>query len=114
MTINDILPRSGMRALLPAPFPARITPPHTGLRRDPRAGGGRRSGSANFWQHLITGDAYDAQAALPRGALSGRSAGSIGFLERRKFDCAKIFDFVFEFDQCNAKTRCFAKFLDVR
>jgi len=34
--------------------------------------------------------------------------------ERKNFDCAKIFDFVFEFDQCNAKTRCFAKFLDVR
>ena len=45
--INDILPRSSMRAILPAPFPPCTPTVNT------RACGERRFGSADFWQHLI-------------------------------------------------------------
>src|SRR5262249_61552315 len=58
-----------------------------GLRRDSLAGGERRSGSANFWQHL-----------------SRKEKNSIA----RKIRCR------FEFDLSKAKTHCFANVLDVR
>jgi len=96
-----------MRALLPAPLPARITT----VTHGPAASPVRQHQPLAASDH---GDADDARAALPRGGFSGRSAGPIGFFERKKFDCAKISDFVFEFDRSNAKTRCFANFLDVR
>jgi hypothetical protein len=86
MTINDILPRSGMRARLPAPLPARITIVTHGACGETRWPA-RRSGSANFWQHLS---------------------------RKEKNSIARKFRGRFKFDRCNVQTRCFANFLDVR
>jgi hypothetical protein len=88
MTINDILPRSGMRARLPAPLPARIT----------------------IVTHGACGETHwPAASAGPAAPIFG----SI-FLEKKKIQLRENSDVVFEFDRCNAKTRCFANFLDVR
>jgi hypothetical protein len=58
-------------------------------------------------------DTDDPRAAPLRGLEEERLLGCL--LEtKKKFDCAKISDFVFEFDRSNAQTRCFANFLDVR
>jgi hypothetical protein len=64
MTINDILPRSGMRARLPAPLPARIT----------------------IVTHGACGETHwPAASAGPAAPIFG----SI-FLEKKKINCAKI------------------------
>src|SRR5262249_4192854 len=68
MTINAILPCSGMRARLPAPLPARITIVIHGARGETH------------------GPAASAGPAAP-------IFGSI-FLEKKKIDCAKISDVV--------------------
>jgi hypothetical protein len=78
MTINNIRPRSGMRAVLPALFPACTTTVTHG------ACGERRFGSVDLWLHLIMVDTDDPRAAPPRGLLRG-DAASIGSSIARKF-----------------------------
>jgi hypothetical protein len=57
-----------------------------------RPAASRRFGSADFWQHLIMVDTDDPRAAPLRGLEEERPLGCL--LERKKFDCGKISDFV--------------------
>jgi hypothetical protein len=58
-------------------------------------------------------DTDDPRAAPPRGLLR-EDAASIGSSKGKNSIAREFSDFVFEFDRCNAETRCVANFLDVR
>jgi hypothetical protein len=77
------------------------------------------------WTAASTGSAAPILAASDHGRCRWRACGATAgcllgakrrldwHLETKKFDYAKISDFVSKFYQC-AQTRCFANFLDVR